>query len=225
MFNFFKCKINTVVVNKTTIINDIDKPKRFFIFANRYQNRYGDLDKFLYSHPDYNEQSVFVLFNLGLPLQSFESVRQFQRKWIWFRALNNGNSNYIYRDLQLLHKFNFERFYHYNDDTEHCHIFYDLIEQKQLDISKLHHCGKAYNEHILLLHRLSSQTKIYRPSKKPSTGLWVYIYLKNKYPNAKFTLIGFNADISPRSHSARLERQYLLTENMFNKDLEMFKCL
>ena len=225
MFNFFARKTNTVVVQKTTIINDIDKPKRFFIFANRYQHRYGDLDDFLYSHPDYNEQSVFVLFNLGLPLQWFKSVREFERKWIWFRALSKGYGDYTYRDLQLVNKFNFERFYHYHDHTEHCHTFYDLIKVAQLDISKLHHCSKEYKEHHSFYNSLNNGMKQYRTSKKPSTGLWVYIYLKNKYPNAKFTLIGFNADISPRSHSAKIERQYLLTEIMFNKNLETFKCL
>ena len=225
MFNFLKPQI--ITKTNTVIINELHKPKRFFIFANRYQYRYGDLDDFLYSHPDYNEQSIFVLFNLGLPLQWFESVSSFKRKWICFRLLNKGGhrGGYTYRNLELLNDFNFERFYYLHDSLTFCDVFFRLLEEYNIDISNLRHFGSMSKEHHLLNDKLKQLKKPYCTPQKISTGLWTYIYLKDRYPDSQFTLIGFNADISPQSHSPNTEQQYLLREMYFNKNLETFRCI
>jgi len=227
MFNLIKPKTKIITKTNTLVINELDKPKRFFIFANRYQHRYGDLDNFLYSHPDYNEQSVFVLFNLGLPLKWFESVSSFKRKWICFRCLNKGGhqSEHTYRNLELLNDFNFERFYHLRDGHAFCDIFFRLLEEYNIDISNLHHFGDMSKEHYLLKTKLKDLVKPFYTPPKISTGLWTYIYLKDRYPDSQFTLIGFNADISPQSHSPNTEQQYLLREMYFNKNLETFRCI
>ena len=202
--------------------------KRFFMFANRYKRRYGDLDNFLYNHPDYNDSSVFILFNRMLPV-SFDSVKNFKRKWIYFRCLFGKDKVLTYMDLDLLKTIDFERFYSIPEcscdnhkDKEYCKVFFELIHQKDIDISKLFHSEIDNNEeHKLLFEQVNSAHKPWDRTRNLSSGLWTYVYLKTIFPKSKFTLIGFNADISPKNHEAIVEKEYLL-QQVKQHDIELF---
>ncbi len=202
--------------------NDI---KRFFMFANRYEHRYGELNNFLYNHPDYNDNSVFILFNKMLPL-SFDAVYNFTRKWIYFRCLFSQETRKLtYQNLDLLNDISFEKFYSLpecfspqHQAKEYCEIFCKLIHEKKIDIGKLSHSTSDHKDHQTLTDRINRGNKPYHKSKNLSSGLWAYIYLKYKYPNAKFTLIGFNSDISPNNHAADIERKYFLADILFLKN-------
>ena len=52
---------------------------------------------------------------------------------------------------------------------------------------------------------------MYAQKKTPSTGFWIYLYLRGLYPKAKFTLVGYSSDISPDYHDPSFEKAYILS--------------
>lgn len=231
--NFNNREIKQIESDTILVDYNPNNISRFFIFANREISIYGnDLDKFLYNHPDYRKNSVVILFNNAVPLE-FSSVANFTRKWIFFRCLSEGQSkNIFFRDVNLLQKHTFEKFFVLPDillkeknEKVFVKVFLENLYKNNIDISLLSHTNTwKNNEHSMLLDRINYGIKHYHRKKDLSSGLWTYIYLKEKYQNAKFTLIGFNCDINPETHSPEMEKKYIMQEQFFNNELELFKC-
>lgn len=202
--------------------------EHFFIFANRLKDKYGDLDNFLYNHKDYNSNSVFVLLNKAEPLV-FDSVASFNRKWIFFRVLSNTTvSKYrimTFRDPSLLTQYNFEYYGCLPDSGEPYKIFRNTISSLNVSPNNLYPYSLEYNDtHHYYVHRLKKNVPPWAKQKTLSSGLWLYVHLKQMFSNAKFTFIGFNAHISPKFHNADVEKELLL--EIFQTDnVEQYNCI
>lgn len=202
--------------------------KRFFLFANRTPDKYGDLDNFLINHPDYHSDSVFILLNTAEPML-FKSVLDFPRKWIFFRVLVNTvvkkNRTILFRNLNLLPTHNFEYFSSLPDTGEPYEIFLKQIKDLNIDIKNLYPNSLVFNdEHQALVHKLKYNVKPWAKQKTLSSGLWLYIHLKHQFSTSKFTFVGFNGNISPQFHNPPIETEYL--RNLFvSGHVETYNCI
>jgi len=201
--------------------------QRFFIFANRLKNKYGDLDNFLLHHPDYNN-AVYILLNTAEPL-SFSSVIEFPKKWIFFRVLSDTSNirkrTLIFRDLTLLQKYDFEQFGALPDQDEPYQVFLDRIKELNIDNTRLYPYRLSFNqEHFHLVHKLNFNVKPWAKQKTLSSGLWLYIHLKERYPLSSFTFVGFNGNIGSQFHNPSAEQQYL-KELFMSKNVETHNCI
>lgn len=202
---------------------------RFFIFANRRKEIYGDLDTFLFQHPDYHSNnSVFILMNTAQPL-AFKAVSEFDRKWIFFRVLADTTISKFrkltFRDITLLTRYHFEYYCSLPDDGNPNDIFKDQIQQLKIPCGQPYIHSVAFNsDHHDLVHRLKWNVKPWAKQKTLSSGLWVYLHLKEYYPTAHFTFIGFDANLSPKFHNPDIEAKYLL--ELFKSDnIESYRCI
>lgn len=206
---------------------DIFSKKRnsqhFFLFAN--SNKCENIHKYLLSDHNFNsDNSVVVLFNMGLPLTHYQSVADHPHKWIFFRMLGNPQNNgSIFRDLSLLNTYRFDKFFFIPDFLDpntrvrlrYRQPFYnstiDYLVDHHIDIDRLSHIG-LFDPDIL-----AATKKLYTENKTISSGLWIYLYLKGKYPKSTFTLLGYSAEISEQYHDPSFEKAFLLSQILSNQ--------
>jgi len=210
------------------------KDCRFFIFANkRSYNKY--LDDFLVSHKDIGN-SIFIFFNKAEPLKHSAVSRKHPNKWIFFRSLSTNGRYMMFRDLNLLNLFDFKGIFTVPDILDKniyknnlAIDFIDFLEKNNIDGSLIRHIGSEKfqpTEYFQLMKRISlKKIKYYHKNKCLSSGLWIYLYIKNKYPRYPITLIGFTGDVDPSIHEPIVEKNYIIGEHLWNKNCELFDCI
>ena len=191
------------------------KNPNFFLFANCKDIIF---DNYLKDNKSFNEDSIVVLFNTAQPLRQSEIIAKHPKKWIFFRYLADHSAYGTYfRDLNLLSEFFFEKYFFIPDffDTKYrrrllVNNFFiptiDYLISKNIDLSNLNHFS-IFDPDELKIVKLH-----YEKGKTPSTGFWVYLYLKNLYPNSDFTLVGYTSTINPKYHDPSFEKGYLLSD-------------
>ena len=210
---------------------DANNNLRFFIFANRLLEKYRGLDEFLTTHPDYNK-SVIILFNRAKPLE-FQSVANHPRKWIFYRRLVNVKhsskviikiKDFVYQGIEHLLKYNFELVTPVPNDNKSNQNFYKFLQNnlERLPAQKIFslqsHCDlNPYYD------RLNKNKKPWERRQSASTGLIIFLQLQEMFPNAKFTLIGFNSKLSANAHNPSEEK--LIWQDLLKQDnLEAYEC-
>lgn len=186
--------------------------KHFFLFANRKDSIF---DTFLEDNIDFNnsDKSICIFFNTAQAIIQSEYVANHAHKWIFFRCLaKNDKYGTFFRDLNLLSNFIFDRFYFLPDIIDpkyrNKNLFTPTIDEllsKNVDLKNLHHLTLFEPEELKIVK------KMYTQKKTPSTGFWIYLYLRGLYPKSKFTLVGYSSDISQDYHDPSFEKAYLLS--------------
>ena len=223
-----------VTILKAQNMHSIQKELRFFIFANKTSyNKY--LDDFLVSHKDISH-SIFVFFNKAEPMKHSAIARKHPNKWIFFRSLSQNGKHMLFRDLNLLKIFNFKSVFTVPDildkniyNNKLAIDFLNFLDKNNIDESIIRHIGSEKfqpPEYFELLKRIRlKKIKYYHKNKCLSSGLWIYLYIKNKYPKHPITLIGFTGDVDPSVHEPIVEKNYIIGEHLWNKNCELFDCI
>lgn len=228
MFNsFFKKSQNLEQSTRTT-----KKEPHFFIFANRDSYK-DDLDHFLMNHKDI-DNSIFVFFNNGEPFKHSVIAQNHENKWIFFRSLKKGHNQLAFRDLSLLEQYNFTKIFTIPDvlteqmlSKEITKDFLLFIDEHNIDPKTISHIGSTKRQSQTyhdLNQRINRRKKPYHDNKFLSSGTWIYIYIRQNYPNSKITLLGFNSKIDSVVHDPGVERQFLIFESV-QRRCEMFDFL
>lgn len=194
----------------------------FFIFANTEYSE--NTEKKLWQSPIFlSQKSICILFNLAKPLSHYSIVEKHANKWIFFRLLANNENNTYFRNLDLLTLYNFQKFFFIPDIYESIYFgpkkeamleTLTYIKEKNIDITKMNHMD--INDHSML-----SSLKRYYPridgKGTMSSGLWVYLYLKTKYPSAKITLVDYAMTMESIYHNSLFEQGFLVSEILNNQ--------
>lgn len=197
--------------------------KHFFLFANSDHSE--NIQQFLMQSQEFHSiYSTSILFNAGLPLDYYPAVANHGCKWIFFRMMGNTqNYSNIFRDLSLLKKYQFDKFFFIPDFLDpstraanrYRKPFYyptmDYLVSNNIDTSHLSHIG-LFDPDIL-----AKTKQLYTTNKTLSSGLWIYLYLKGKYPNSTFTLLGYSSDLNEQYHDSSFEKAFLLSQILTNQ--------
>lgn len=199
------------------------EPKFYLVANNTEINNY----EFLKDTGFYDVNSTCILFNSAYPLTITSDIQNHSNKWIFFRSLSSIRENIFYRDLSLLEKFHFERYYFIPDIFDYAKYknrdyFLSTVTQlhdKNISLSRIHHMD------IFESHEFRTVKKYCKNINKTiSSGLWIYLYIKNKYPSSHITLVGYSANINTQFHDSSFEYGYLLSE-ILNNRCSHIKCL
>jgi hypothetical protein len=198
--------------------------KKFYLIANNTKI----LDySFLNNTNFFDENSICILFNNAYPLTINEQIKNHGNKWIFFRSLSMIQNETYYRDLSLLQNYFFEKYYfipeildsikYKNKDYFWSTISY--LKEKNISLSELHHMDIFESEEFRIVRKYYSRIK-----KTISSGLWVYIYIKNKYPRSEITLVGYDLCVNSAFHDVSFEYGYILSDILSNR-CKQIKCL
>lgn len=209
------------MINIHNIIDNISKlydkshkkeDKHFFLFANRKNSKF---DTFLEENEDFNnsEKSVCIFFNTAQAVIQSDYISNHKHKWIFFRCLaKNDKYGTFFRDLNVLKDFSFDKFFFLPDIIDpkyrQKNLFIPTIDElisKNIDLKNLTHLTLFEPEELKIVK------KMYAQKKTPSTGFWIYLYLRGLNPKAKFTLVGYSSDISTDYHDPSFEKAYILS--------------
>lgn len=182
----------------------------FFLFANRKNSVFDDSLK--EDELFHNKETISIFFNTAQPILQSPFIANHSRKWIFFRFLaKNEKYGTFFRDLELLERFDFEKYFFipdFLDPKYRTKNFFvptiDHLISKNVDISKLAHL-KLFDP-----PELSAVKQNYNTKKTPSTGFWIYLYLRGLYPKSNITLVGYSSSVDPAYHDASFEKAYLL---------------
>lgn len=217
-------KIHNICTKFTKILSKTKThPINFFLFANRKNSVFDNELKEDALFLDNNTISVF--FNTAQPIVQSQFIAEHPRKWIFFRCLaKNEKYGTFFRDLELLERFYFDKYFFipdFFDPRYRSKNFFiptiDYLISKNIDTSKLAHLT------LFDPSELMQVKKFYDKTKTPSTGFWIYLYLKGLYPKSNITLVGYNSVIDPSYHDASFERAYLLS-HIENKLCDSISC-
>lgn len=193
----------------------------FYLFANRKDNT--NLDKVLSGCDDYaSENSISVFFNTAEPLKCSKIASESKHKWIFFRLLAMDKKyGHFFRDLDLLKSYHFDKFFFIPDllDPKYRKKNFlvptiDYLVSNNIDISNLNHFSLFDSDEFIQIKKFYSNDNT---NVTMSSGLWIYIYLKYKYPGSIFTLIDYTFNISPTYHSPEFERGFFISEIISNR--------
>lgn len=118
---------------------------------------------------------------------------------------------FFFRDLDLLSRFNFQKYFFipdFLDPKYRSKNFFiptiDYLISRNIDTINLSHLS------LFDPSELINVKKYYDKTKTPSTGFWIYLYLRGLYPKSTITLVGYNSVVDPMYHDASFEKAYLL---------------
>jgi hypothetical protein len=194
-----------------------ETPYHFFLFANTERNEKTEIA--LREDKGFKEnKSICIIFNTGNPLKHYPIVEAHPNKWLFFRLISKGKNNgYFFRDLNLLSKNFFQKFFFIPDilDPEFRSGNFliatvDYLISQKIDIKNLCHFS-------LFDPKILSETKKRYPKNSNnlgtmSSGLWIYIYLRGQYPDAKFTIVDFTATVDDDYHNSFFEKGFWTSE-------------
>jgi|694.fasta_scaffold104395_5 hypothetical protein len=217
-------KIHNICSNFTKIFKtQKENNKNFFLFANRKNSVFDD--KLKEDEIFLNSNSISVFFNTAQPIIQSKFIADHPLKWIFYRCLaKNEKYGTFFRDLELLERFYFDRYFFipdFFDPKYRSKNFFiptiDYLISKNIDTSKIGHLT------LFDPTELSRVKELYDKTKTPSTGFWIYLYLRGLYPKSIITLVGYNSVIDPIYHDASFEKAYLLS-HIQNKLCRSISC-
>lgn len=212
MFDYNMIKIHNIYSNFYKIFEQKKESNpSFFLFANRKDSIF---DNYLKEDASFlNKETISVFFNTAQPIVQSPFIADHPRKWIFFRFLaKNEKYGTFFRDLELLERFDFEKYFFipdFFDPQYRAKNFFiptiDHLISKNVDTSKLAHLKLLDPEELFRVKQN------YDKRKTPSTGFWIYLYLRGLYPKSNITLVGYSSVIDPAYHDASFEKAYLLS--------------
>jgi len=192
--------------------------KHFYLFANRKDNT--RLDKLLDNCDDYaSENSISVFFNTAEPLKCSKIVNESKHKWIFFRILAMDKKyGHFFRDLDLLKSYYFDKYFFIPDllDPKYRKKNFvvptiEYLVSNNIDTSNLNHFSLFDSNEFIQIKKFYSSSNV---NITMSSGLWVYLYLKYKYPKSIFTLVDYTFNINSTYHSPEFEKGFFISEIM-----------
>jgi hypothetical protein len=196
-------------------------PKHFYLFANRKDC--SNIDKVLKNCSDYaSENSISIFFNTAEPLKFSKIARESKHKWIFFRLLAMDKKyGYFFRDLDLLKNYCFDRYFFIPDllDPKYKKKNFlvptiDYLLANNIDITKLNHFSLFDSKEFITVKKCYPNNN---ENVTMSSGLWIYLYLKYKYPGSIFTLLDYTFNISTKYHSPEFEKGFFMSEIVANR--------
>lgn len=203
--------------------NKLDS-SHFFIFANTEYSESTE-KKLWKSSAFLSQQSICVLFNLAKPLNYYDIVNKHTNKWIFFRLLANKDNDINFRNLDLIDLYDFKKFFLIPDIYDPIYFgpkkqamldTLSYIKEKRIDITKMNHMDINDNK---ALSSLKDHYPLTDNKGTMSSGLWVYIYLRTKYPLSRITLIDYALNMNSIYHNSVFEQGFMLSE-ILNKRCE-----
>jgi hypothetical protein len=208
------------------ILSDLINKKKnrdqshFFLFANREYNK--SIEHLLLDDPYFlHSQSISVFFNTGKPIQHYPIVQSHNNKWIFFRLLaKNHEYNTYFRDLKLLLNYDFQKYFFIPDlidpnykDKNYTDVTTEYLLKNNIDLKNLGHLSLFDSEELSKIKN-NYPNKSDEQNKKltMTSGFWVYLYLRNHYPDASFTLVDYGLNFSSNYHSPNFEKGYILSD-------------
>lgn len=190
------------------------KPE-FYIFANNDNINYKPIHIC-------GRNPILVFFNDATPLTQSTKFDGYN-KWIFFRATKiKDKPGFVFKDLSILDRLSFRKFFFIPDllDDNFNNIEYRKEAEKFISsancIENLRHLPKKFA-------RANTLDYISKQNINLSSGFIAYIYIKQKYPQSKITLVGFSSDVDTEKHNANFEKGFFISE-ILNNQCETIEC-
>lgn len=182
---------------------------KIYLFANN-----PDVKKII-NLIEFDENDIIVTFNICY-LNNIDKFLNHKNKIHVFRKENNNKLFFYDKHIE---KYN-SKILIFNTSKYHKDEFKKNVVNFPYEYVNLHDNKIIYNE------LKKNNFLIKKVNSSPTTGLYGYLYFKNKYPESTIYLIGFTSDYSNdinktfgSSHNAILEQTYYNNELIKNKNL------